>query len=362
MATIQGALNDLPDVEQIRSRSCPRCYMCGAEGDSLYHDLKDRYFAAQGVWNIRKCRNAGCGHAWLDPMPIEEDIGRAYESYFTHADNSGTTTQPAFATRFVQALRTRYLDFAYGYTRNGAGVFGKLPGLLVYLAPFRRAQLDFDVMYLPCVPAGRLLEVGCGSGAMLKGMANLGWHVEGIDFDPAAVQNCRRKELEVHLGTLEEFRYPENHFDAITMSHLIEHVYDPLALLQECSRILKAGGRLSLVTPNLKSMGHRLYRSSWFHLDPPRHLHLFTADSLSGLLQKAGFLKTKMRTTIRYANTAFVAGRSIKRTGRYQFGASHPRIASIWGRMMQTIEWGLLKAGFEVGEELAVIAENGKPV
>jgi 2-polyprenyl-3-methyl-5-hydroxy-6-metoxy-1,4-benzoquinol methylase len=295
-------------------------------------------------------------------MPIEADIGRAYESYFTHADNSGTTTQRTLARRFVQALRARYLDFAYGYKRNGAGVFDKLPGLLAYLTPFRRAGLDFDVMYLPCIPGGRLLEVGCGNGAMLKGMANLGWHAEGIDFDPAAVQNCRRKGLEVHLGTLEDLRYPANHFDAITMSHVIEHVHDPLALLQGCGRILKAGGRLSLVTPNLKSMGHRIYRSSWFHLDPPRHLHLFTTDSLRTLLQKAGFRKTKIRTTIRYANTAFVAGRSIKHTGRYRFGAPHPRIASAWGRMMQTIEWGLLKAGFEVGEELVVIAEKGKPV
>jgi 2-polyprenyl-3-methyl-5-hydroxy-6-metoxy-1,4-benzoquinol methylase len=336
--------------------------MCGADGDSLYHDLKDRYFAAQGVWNIRKCRTARCGLAWLDPMPIEADIGRAYESYFTHADNSGTTAPRTLARRFVQALRARYLDVAYGYKRSGAGFFDKLPGLLAYLAPFRRAGLDFDVMYLPCIPGGRLLEVGCGSGAMLKGMARLGWRVEGIDFDPEAVENCRRKGLEVHRGTLEDLRYPENHFDAITMSHLIEHVHDPVALLQECGRILKAGGRLSLVTPNLKSMGHRVYRSSWFHLDPPRHLHLFTADSLRALLQKAGFRKAKIRTTIRYANTAFVAGRSIKRTGRYQSGASLPRIASLWGRMMQTVEWGMLRAGFEVGEELAVLAEKGEPV
>src|ERR1700704_6417907 len=123
MANIRTRLNDLPGVDQIRSRPCPSCYVCGAKGDSLYHDLKDRYFAAPGVWNIRKCRNAGCGHAWLDPMPIEEDIGKAYETYFTHADNSGTMTPRSLAKRFVQSLRGRYLEVAYGYKRSAAGAF-----------------------------------------------------------------------------------------------------------------------------------------------------------------------------------------------------------------------------------------------
>jgi 2-polyprenyl-3-methyl-5-hydroxy-6-metoxy-1,4-benzoquinol methylase len=319
----------------------------------LYHDLRDRYFAAPGAWNLKKCQNVSCGTVWLDPIPIKEDIGKAYQVYYTHSD-AAEAEDNTRGRRFIRAVKAGYLFRAYGYNNGGLGPLG----FLAYFTPFRRASLDFAVMYLPYISGGRLLEVGCGSGKMLKGMSDLGWQVEGIDFDPMAVENSRLKGLKVGTGSLEDQQYPENWFDAITMSHVIEHVHDPLGLLKECRRILKPGGCLSLVTPNINSAGHRIYGRSWFHLDPPRHLRIFTVSSLETLLQKAGFHARKMGTTIRDACTAYVASREVRRTGRYEMGSMQRGRVRMWGRAMQRIEWAWLKMDCQAGEEIAAMAQK----
>lgn len=353
MAANQSSRHSGP-VEEMRSEPFPTCYMCGEKGDFLYQDLTDRYFAAPGVWNMRKCRSLSCGLVWLDPIPIAEDIGKAYRSYYTHASCSADERLNPLLARLKRAVKAGYFSCAYGYDSR----YSRLPGLLAYLDPFRRAGLDFSAMYLPHLRDGRLLEVGCGSGDMLKGMADLGWQVEGIDVDPVAVEKSKSKGLKVHVGSLEDQQYAENYFDAITMSHLIEHVHDPLGLLKECCRILKPSGRLAVVTPNINSVGHRTCGSSWFHLDPPRHLRIFTVNALTSLMQKAGFRGIKMATTIRGADHAYAASRSVQRTTRYKWGSKQPRSALFWAKTMQAIEWAWLKLDRQAGEEIAGIGQK----
>ena len=78
-------------------------------------------------------------------------------------------------------------------------------------------------------------------------------------------------------------------YDFITLSHVIEHVYDPVALINACYALLNDGGILWIETPNGKSTGYEIYKSSWRGLEPPRHLMLFTESTLSELLFAAGF-------------------------------------------------------------------------
>jgi methionine biosynthesis protein MetW len=210
-------------------------------------------------------------------------------------------------------------------------------------------------MHLPAQPGGKLLEVGCGSGEMLKVMQELGWGAEGIDFDQKAVENAQGKGLRVVHGTLEAQEYPNDHFDAVTMSHLIEHVQEPGQLLAECHRILKPAGRLVIATPNAESWGHRLFASSWFPLEPPRHLHVFNHSSLTLLAQKSGFRIVKLFTTINNASTIFISSRAIRSTGRDN---PQPWRIRRWGKAMMLMEWGILHVSPYVGEELVVVLEK----
>src|SRR5207249_6934470 len=106
----------------------------------------------------------------------------------------------------------------------------------------------------------------------------------------------------VHLGPLASHQFASGSFDAIAMSHVIEHVHDPAGLLRECHRILRPGGLLSVVTPNWSSLGHRYFGRSWRGLEPPRHLQLYTLPTLVRELRQAGFVVETARTSVRIAD------------------------------------------------------------
>ncbi len=340
---------------ELRARPRPECYLCGARGHRLYEGLGDRLFGVPGLWHLKKCPGPGCGLVWLDPMPLEEDIGKAYKTYYTH---QGKPVPPdTWLRRIYPHIQTAYLARRYGYGEK-TGLQNWLLGLLLYLHPGRRADTDFSVMYLPARSGGRLLEVGCGSGQMLRLMQDLGWEVEGVDFDPAAVDNARGRGLDVKLGTLEDQSYPDDHFDAVTMSHLVEHVHEPLQLFRESYRILKPGGRLVAVTPNNESLGHKIFGRDWRGLEPPRHLHVFNLASLRRLASRAGFQRFRASSTIRDANGMLIASRYLKKTDAYQMGSPKPLSVHAWARSLQFLEWALLKLKSGIGEEMALVAEK----
>ena len=161
--------------------------------------------------------------------------------------------------------------------------------LLVFLPSLREQAVAAGLMYLRGERIGRLLEIGSGSGVFLNGMQLLGWQVEGIDVDPEAVAIARNKySIEVRNGSLTEQKYPSGTFDAVVMSHVIEHVPDPRALLSECRRVLAPGGTLVITTPNVRSLGHRRFQSAWVCLDPPRHLNIFSLNSLGTMVTDSG--------------------------------------------------------------------------
>jgi 2-polyprenyl-3-methyl-5-hydroxy-6-metoxy-1,4-benzoquinol methylase len=70
------------------------------------------------------------------------------------------------------------------------------------------------------------------------------------------------------VGDFQAARLDGGDFDAITMSHVIEHVPDPLASLDKCRRLLRLGGYLVLSTPNVRSLGHQRFGQSWRGLEP----------------------------------------------------------------------------------------------
>jgi 2-polyprenyl-3-methyl-5-hydroxy-6-metoxy-1,4-benzoquinol methylase len=339
----------------IRVRDVGYCDCCGSSGRVLYHDMHDMLFAAPGSWRVMACSGPNCGLMWLSPRPLEQDIGKLYLSYYTHQD---TLLHPSLRRRILGSLEDAYLAEKYGYKGGRNGAWQRILALALCLHPGKRADADFSVMHLPATLRGRLLDVGCGSGVQLERMRALGWEVEGVDVDAAAVQNARRKGLNIHLGDLEDCRFPDGSFDVVTMSHLIEHVGNPQRLLRECHRILKPSGRLVLVTPNAQSWGHRIFRDRWRGLEVPRHLFVFTVSTLRHLAESANFRTVNASTTIRGAAWMFFASKCLRQRGTFESGQRPAVWVWLWAEAMRLLEWAMLKARWNVGEEILLIAHK----
>jgi len=267
------------------------CLACGGQTrDTLHTGLRDRVFrCAPGAWTLQHCR--GCGSAYLDPRPNEASIGRAYETYYTHRQ---AVAPPPDGLRkrskpWRLALRNGYLNARYNYDFQPALA---LPGGGDLLSARRRCEADRWIRHLrrPATPERpRLLDIGCGGGAFVAQMRGAGWAAEGLEVNAHSARLAREAGIPVHEGPLRASTYPEHHFDAVTLSHVAEHLHDPRGVLATCRRILRPGGALWIATPNLLAIGHARFGADWLGLDPPRHLVLFTPASLRDLLEEVGF-------------------------------------------------------------------------
>jgi SAM-dependent methyltransferase len=275
------------ETGKIRTAACPRCILCGGEGRQLYSEQRDRLFGAEGYWNLKRCPNRKCDLIWLDPMPLPADIGKAYARYYTHASRDGVGPR-GMLKRIYEEMMLGYFASKYHYPAGSRPFLRRTLGRLAYLFPIRRKGMDGYIRFLRALPQGRVLDVGCGSGDWLNLMTGLGWRGVGVDFDGNAVKIAQARGLEVTCGALEQQNYPDESFDAVTLSHVIEHLPDPVGTLVECARVLKKGGALVVLTPNASSLSHRLFKQDWRGLEPPRHLHIFSNQSLPTLLSRAG--------------------------------------------------------------------------
>jgi SAM-dependent methyltransferase len=290
---------------------------------------------------MRRCDDPGCGLLWLDPAPAEEDLPRAYAGYHTH---TASRLRSAWDAALRRWLREGHYAARFGY-RVRQGWAKRLLALVLLPNPWIREELDRLIFSLEPRPGGQVLDVGCGSGRSLAELRDLGWQVEGVDFDPEAVAAAAQRGLSVRVGSLEQHRYPPASLDAVLMSHVLEHVADPIGLLAEGRRILRPGGRLLLITPNGASLGHDRFGRDWRGLEPPRHLQVFTRGALAHAAARAGLRTAALRTTA-YA-AAWIHAES--RRGR---GDAHPSPYDAESRRFAREERHLLARDPWAGEEL----------
>ena len=225
-------------------------------------------------------RCATCGLLALRPMPSDGDIAAFYpQDYYQRIE-----TRERNLDKPVNRWAIRYF---YGVDSVAQPRWLR--------AGFRLlARRILRGMREPCGD-NRLLDVGCGGGGTLATYRHLGWAVRGVEPSPQAVARCRARGLAVHQGTVFDAPFGRE-FDVVLLSHVIEHVREPVATLARAGQFLAPGGTVLVATPNARALGFALYRSCWFPLDAPRHLHLFDPHTLRLLGQRAGLAVHKVAT------------------------------------------------------------------
>lgn len=134
------------------------------------------------------------------------------------------------------------------------------------------------------------LDVGCSSGALLEVALRCGFNAHGAEpAEEAANTAALIPNAHVFKGFLHDAKYPDNHFDIITLFEVIEHLTNPIALTQEMTRILKPGGILLIGTGNGDSWTVKIQGAKWEYFDISGHgghISFFTPKSMQKLAQQ----------------------------------------------------------------------------
>lgn len=146
----------------------------------------------------------------------------------------------------------------------------------------------------PVIGNSKILDVGCGAGALLLALAKEG-HGNLYGCDPFLKQE-RRYGDRVYIKNCSIHDMDEDGtFDYICMQDSFEHMTDPLEALVSAKRLLKPGGLLVMTIPTYPNIAFEMFGPHWYQLDAPRHIFLHSQESVRYLSEQCGLQITRIR-------------------------------------------------------------------
>ena len=260
--------------------SQPRCPLCGgatSELLTLTSDFRQGRKRRYAVWFCQVCELGVTATAlWQDDV-LQSVYGDEYQPH-------QAVSRPA--TGWRKRLTATALA-GFGYPQ---------PDSLLLPAFTQRlfARIRGWTWMPPPPPPGRLLDVGCGSGAYAVSVQRLGWQVEGVEPSARAARLARQEGVLVYQSRIEDVDLSGKRYDAITLWHSLEHLAAPVPVLRKLRSALNSKGLLIVETPNFRGWGAKLMGEFWFHWDLPRHQLHFSPKSLRRALELGGFRLIQM--------------------------------------------------------------------
>jgi len=150
----------------------------------------------------------------------------------------------------------------------------------------RNAKLLNDKLHPQSV-----LEIGCGRAYLLKELKTLGVDVFALESSSAAEWILDNNAVNIVRIPEESSNWPfrPSSFQLVIYWHVLEHLSDPVASLQQAEKVLEKNGILCVSIPNISSYQARMRLTTWFHLDVPRHLFHFSKKGIIQLLEQNNF-------------------------------------------------------------------------
>lgn len=232
------------------------CPACGSKESRTLFSATDRLYRTTGKnFLILECRN--CRLIRLSPQPSPMELRDYYPSgYWFVAETSTADTLEQAYRRFVLRDHLRFVE---------------------------RALREAD-------EEGIVLDVGCGGGLFLEMlMERRQVRGVGLDFSLDAAEVAKRAGVPAVCATLSRAPIARESCAAVTMFHVLEHLYDPASYLDSARELLRPNGRLIVQVPNAACWQFLLFGERWNGIDVPRHLIDFRQADLEMLLDSCGF-------------------------------------------------------------------------
>lgn len=228
------------------------CHICNDNSSKRFLAKVNLIFGTE--YNLVECSN--CGVIYFDPMPTVSELSIFYSGSYYNFDKS---REEGKGMAFAQRLKR--------WKKNG-----------------------------------KFLDVGCATGFFINGIKkNSNWEVYGTDFGESAVRFARDQlGLNVVQGDLADAHFPGEFFDYVHVNNVLEHVLNPISLLEECRRIVKPKGIFFLSVPN--GFNDSLDLIDFWKVEklPARsksgHIFFFPARTLLMLFRQTGFEVVTQKT------------------------------------------------------------------
>ena len=273
------------------------CNLCASNKTELLFVSKDMLLNKPGQFRIVKCKN--CGLIYLNPRPSESALRQYYPKQYYSYQPPGDKKRGRLEKFFLELnrrIKNQILQEYFNYAEKPVSMMEKVSSIVKKILLFppylRLVLLGKDLKIIPYQGQGRILDIGCGSGRALSLLKERGWDTYGVELNAQAVDIARNKlNLKVELGSINDIEFQDNFFDVLTMSHTLEHMPNPKETLRKVNKVLKPGGTLITIIPNVNSFEARIFRQYWLGWDPPRHLYSFSLRTFKKMLQTVGGFK-----------------------------------------------------------------------
>lgn len=133
---------------------------------------------------------------------------------------------------------------------------------------------------------GNFLDIGCSYGDYVKYFKDKGWKSQGIDLSKNAIDFAKKNGLNCEYSNIDDYK-PSNNFDAILMSHVLEHTINPKIVLEKLYSWLSPNGIVLIAVPNAQAKAVKMCFTG--QLKPYEHLYYFSENNLKQLFEKSNF-------------------------------------------------------------------------
>jgi len=246
-----------------------KCRICNNTRGNIGYVIKEMMFGTRDEFPYFECSR--CGTLQIETVP--DNVERYYaSSYYSIADPRSVS----------QYFKKCWLTLSM---QNSAVVRWTLDKI------FENHKLVDWMKHGHFSREDRILDVGCGSGGLLRLMNSVGFrNLTGIDtgLKTESVQD----NLKIYNSDI--FDLNES-YDLIMFNRSFEHIPDPVKTLRKAYSLISPGRYVMVRVPVMGSYAWRTYRENWIQIDAPRHFFLYTQKSLSALAEQCGFYVDKVR-------------------------------------------------------------------